>query len=122
MPGFDRTGPQGMGSMTGGARGYCAAAAGNGMIGRGRAGGAGRGLGGGFGLSGRGPGGRGMGRGAFGGYQNFGVAGAAPFNNPPMTEEQERSELQRQAQVIQSELQQIQSRITELDEFCAADS
>ena len=86
-----------MGSMTGGARGRCAAPAGNGMIGRGRASGCGRGLGRSLGLNGRGRGGRGMGRGALGGYQNVGAVGAAPFSNPPMTQEQERSELQRQA-------------------------
>jgi len=105
--------------MTGGARGYCAAPVGNGFIGRGRANWFGRGLGRASGLAGRG--GRGMGRGAFGGYQNTGAGGAAPLN-PPMTEGQERSELQRQAQSIQSQLEQIQSRITELDEFCATDS
>lgn len=97
--------------MTGGARGYCAAPAGigAGFVGRGRAGGWGRG----FGFAGRGRGGMGMGRRGFG-YQNMGTIGAVPVN-APMTETQERSELQRQAQYIQSELEQIQSRIAQLD-------
>ena len=118
MPGFDKTGPQGMGSMTGGARGYCAVPAGAGFVGRGRGAGMGRG----FGFNGRGRGGMGMGMGRRGfGYQNLGAVGAVPVNTP-MTETQERSELQRQAQYIQSELEQIQSRITQLDESSTSDS
>ncbi len=97
--------------MTGGGRGYCAVPAGNRFVGRGFASGFGRPLG----VFGRGRGGMGMGRGAFGGYQNLGVAGAVPFD-PPMSEEQERSELQRQAQCIQGELEQINRRISELDQ------
>ena len=62
-----------------------------------------------------------MGRRAFGGYQDLGIVSAAPFD-PPMSEDQERSELQRQAQYFQTELEQIQRRIGKLDEFCAADS
>jgi hypothetical protein len=64
--------------------------------------------------------GMGMGRRAFG-YQNVGAMGAAVAFNAPMTERQERSELQRQAQYIQSELEQIQNRITQLDESSASD-
>jgi hypothetical protein len=56
-----------------------------------------------------------MGRGAFGGYQNMGMAGAVPFA-PPITEEQELTGLKQQAQYIQGELEQIQRRISELDQ------
>jgi len=59
-----------------------------------------------------------MGRGAFGGYGGyggFGVAGPVPFA-PPMTEEQELTDLRQQAQYIQGELEQIQRRISELDQ------
>jgi Family of unknown function (DUF5320) len=108
MPGFDRTGPRGMGSMTGGGRGYCAVPAGSSF-------GRGSGFGRPFGAFGRGRGGPGMGRGAFGGYQDFGIAGPA-FSAPPMTEEQELSALRQQAQSIQGELEQIQRRIGELDQ------
>ena len=111
MPGFDRTGPRGMGSMTGGGRGYCAVPAGSSFLGRGQGSGFGRP----FGAFGRGRGGPGMGRRAFGGYQDFGVAGPA-FSAPPMTEEQELSALRQQAQSIQGELEQIQRRIGELDQ------
>lgn len=97
--------------MTGGGRGYCAMPAGNAFMGRGFASGFGRP----FGAFGRGRGGPGMGRGAFGGYQNFGVAGPT-FSAPPMTEEQELAGLRQQAQYIQGELEQIQRRISELDQ------
>ena len=110
MPGFDRTGPRGMGSMTGGGRGYCAVPAGNAFLGRGWGSGFGRP----FGAFGRGRGGPGMGRRAFGGYQDFGIAGPAP--SVPMTEEQELAGLRQQAQSIQEALEQIQRRIGELDQ------
>ena len=97
--------------MTGGGRGFCAMPAGNRFLGRGFATGFGRP----FGAFGRGRGGPGMGRGAFGGYGGFGVAGPVPFA-PPMTEEQELTDLRQQAQYIQGELEQIQRRIGELDQ------
>lgn len=97
--------------MTGGGRGYCAMPAGNAFMGRGFASGFGRP----FGAFGRGRGGPGMGWRAFGGYQDFGIGGMAPYN-PPMTEEQELTGLKQQAQYIQGELEQIQRRISELDQ------
>ena len=66
MPGFDRTGPSGMGSMTGGGRGLCTN--GSGAYGLGRRAGAGRGRGQGRGLGVRG---RGMNAGGFS-YERFG--------------------------------------------------
>jgi hypothetical protein len=109
MPGFDRTGPRGMGSMTGGGRGYCAMPVGNRFPGRGFASGLGRP----FGAFGRGRG-LGLGRRASWGSQDFGAAEMAP-SNAPMTEEQELTGLRQQAQSIQGELEQIQRRIRELD-------
>lgn len=114
MPGFDKTGPDGMGPMTGGARGYCAQPA-PGFVGQGRASSR---WGRGFGLHGRGCRGMGIGRGAFG-YQT--VSAVMPFNTP-MTTEQRRSELQRQAQFIRSELGQIQIRIAQLTETTASNA
>ncbi|MFC2105776.1 DUF5320 domain-containing protein [Candidatus Bipolaricaulota bacterium] len=111
MPGFDRTGPRGAGAMTGGGRGFCAIPVGNRFVGRGFASGLSRP----FGAFGRGRVGPGMGRRMYGGYQDYGVTGAEPFG-PAMSEDQERSELQRQAQYIQGELEQIQRRISELDQ------
>jgi hypothetical protein len=111
MPGFDGTGPRGMGAMTGGGRGYCAMPVGNRFLGRGFASNFGRP----FGSLGRGRGGPGMGRRAVGGYQDWGVAGTAPFG-APMTGEQELTGLRQQAQYIQGELEQIQRRISELDQ------
>ena len=97
--------------MTGGGRGFCAIPVGNRFLGRGRLSGFGRP----FGVFGRGHGSPGMGRRAYGSYQEYGVAGAVPFGRP-MSEDQERSELQTQAQYIQGELEQIQRRISELDQ------
>lgn len=97
--------------MTGGGRGFCAVPLGGRFLGRGRASSFGRP----FGMFGRGRGGPWMGRRAYGSYQDLGVAGVGPFG-PPMSEEQERAELQRQAQYIQGELEQIQRRISEMDQ------
>ena len=97
--------------MTGGGRGFCAIPVGNRFLGRGRASGFGRP----FGMFGRGRGGLGMGRRMYGGYQDYGVTGAVPVGLA-MSEDQERSELQTQAQYIQGELEQINRRISELDQ------
>jgi len=109
MPGFDGTGPRGMGAMTGGGRGYCALPVRQRFVGRGLARGMGRPLG----LFGRG--GRGMGRGAFSGNQSWGYAGGMPAG-APASSQQELSDLRQQAQLMQSELEHIQQRISELDQ------
>ena len=90
MPGFDGTGPRGLGPMTGGGRGFCAVPAGGRAIGRGR-------------------------RGAFYGY---GMAYGAPYWAPPATEvtpEEELSILRSEAAALKRELQSIESRIQELE-------
>ena len=115
MPGFDGTGPMGMGPMTGGGRGYCAVPV-NGpvgpFVGRGR--GRGRGFG-------RGRGWRnwywatGMpgwmrasyGYPAFGGWVN-------PYA-PEMTAKEEMDVLKDQAEIIKQQLEDIQSRINTLE-------
>lgn len=97
--------------MTGEGRGFCAIPVGNRFPGRGFASGFGHP----FGVFGHGRGGPGMGRRMVGGYQDYGVTGAEPFGLA-MSEDQERSELQRQAQYIQGELEQIKRRISELDQ------
>ena len=134
MPAGDRTGPMGMGPMTGRAAGYCtgnlAPGFANSWAGRGRGGGGG-GNRGGAGNRGRGGGGGGFGwrnqyyatgltgwqRAAMGGpgfAPGMGVApGAAPFA-PAMTGEQELNQLQAQAEYFESALQEIKNRIAEI--------
>lgn len=98
MPGFDGTGPRGMGPMTGGGRGFCAIP-----------------------LPGSWP--TYLGRGA---YTPYGVPwgmpyygagpatpGAVPFA-PQMTREQELDFLKNQAQAMREQLEQIESRIQQL--------
>lgn len=104
MPGFDGTGPMGGGPMTGGRRGYCVP--GQTPVGRP------------FGGWGRGtlPGyGRGFGRGfrwrTYWPASNAGNAGYAP----PYNATTELSALKDQAEFIKNELNQIQSRIDELE-------
>ncbi|MBW1932293.1 MAG: DUF5320 domain-containing protein [Deltaproteobacteria bacterium] len=108
MPGGDRTGPLGMGPMTGRAAGFCAGfpvpGYANPVGGRGMGWGRGRGMGR----------GRGFGRG-------FGWAGAVgpyPANasfGPLLTPAQELEGLKQQAEFLQSSLSQINDRIEQLE-------
>lgn len=114
MPGGDRTGPRGMGPMTGRAAGYCA---GNPVPGY-----MNRGAGMGFGAGGRGGsyGGRGW-RNQFHatgltGWQRAG-AGMPAFGAaaPAITGEQELALLKEQAGYFESSLEGIRKRIEELE-------
>ena len=103
MPGFDGTGPRGLGPMTGGGRGFC-----NPYMGGMRSPFMGRGFGRGFGM------GRGMGRWWMGRMLFPAGAGMPPFWSP-MTQEQEREFLRSQAQALKEELNRIDNRISELE-------
>ena len=94
MPGFDGTGPRGMGPMTGGGRGFCS------------------------------PWGIGAASRSYGvpprlgyGYPYYGAGqvapGAMPFA-PQMSREQELDFLKKQAQAMRGQLEQIESRIQQL--------
>lgn len=111
MPGFDGTGPRGMGPMTGGGRGFCSPWGIRGMgLGRGyrfgRGYGPGRGYRFGMGMPYAGP--------VSYGYPGAPVAGAYPYA-PRMTREQELGFLKEQAEAIKGELDEIQTRIEELE-------
>ena len=113
MPGGDRTGPSGMGPMTGRAAGYCAGypmpGFANPIAGRGYGFGFGRGMG--YGFRG-GRGGRwGMPHSAWYGY---GMPYAMPYYATP-TQEQEVETLRGQAEYFKSALDEIQERINELE-------
>ncbi|MEL7667919.1 MAG: DUF5320 domain-containing protein [Actinomycetota bacterium] len=92
MPGGDRTGPMGEGSMTGRGAGYCVGEA------------PGRGLGLGIG--------RGLGRGFLGRSRGVGLfgrrAGAYPLD--------ERESLSARTRALESELDRIKGRIGEIDQ------
>jgi len=109
MPGFDRTGPQGMGSMTGGARGLCnpAGARGGyaGSYGYGRGMAYGRGSRGGLGA------GRGMRRGFGAGWY------PQPASSPvdPLHEVNELNMLKAQASDMKGALDEINRCIRELE-------
>lgn len=139
MPGFDGTGPMGMGSRTGGGFGFCPPGSGPAMgpgyygatavrgLGRGGApwgGGRGRGRGGGRGF-GRGLGrgfGRGFGAGASGAYAPWGGYGpAAPFTPDygaygpqAMTPEEELEMLRAQQLALRAQADDLAARIAEL--------
>ena len=105
MPGFDRTGPQGMGPMTGGARGRCSPS--GAWISRG---GFGRGMG--YGRSARGNfmAGRGLRRGFGSGWNT----GPLPSDfNPDASDE--INMLKAQAEDIHRILDEINHRISELE-------
>ncbi len=105
MPRGDRSGPAGMGPMTGRGAGYCAGFNTPGFANR---------MGGGFGF-GRGFG-RGMGRGyGMGQYQAAPpTAGWTGYNVPPMDAEGEMSALKQQAAVLKQQMDAIQNRLDDL--------
>lgn len=106
MPGFDGTGPQGQGPLTGGGFGYCRPGVGQPGA-QDRVYGVGRG-----GM----PRGGGRGR-AFGGGRGRRFAGWGRAVAPvpaPLTNEEEVAQLQQQSQAMQQQLADIQARINEL--------
>lgn len=87
MPGFDGTGPQGMGPMTGGGRGFCSP----------------------WGVGARRP--YGFYRGV--GYNYPRYRGYSQYA-PPMTKEQELDFLKSQTQALREDLKGVEARISEL--------
>ncbi len=98
MPGFNGTGPWGMGPMTGGGRGFCSPW-GTGAVSRPY----GRSQGRGYGYHHRGY-----------GYPYYGAPTTAVPYASSMTREQELDLLKSQAQAVKSQLEQIESRIEQL--------
>jgi hypothetical protein len=128
MPGGDRTGPRGMGAMTGRAAGYCGGSGAPGFTGFGP--GVGMGFGRGRGSLGRGFGGGGR------GYRNrfyatglpgwmrlvgygapYGYPGPYPKTDPGM----EKQALKSQAEALQSELDFIKKRLEGMESGSPAD-
>ena len=110
MPGFDRTGPQGAGPMTGGARGLCNPGATNYGPQFGRGFGYGRGFGRGLGFR------RGFGRGMGMGYgRGFGLYPAEYGPGYPPKSADETAQLKAEADYMKSSLDAINKRIEELE-------
>ena len=105
MPGGDRTGPEGLGPMTGRAAGSCAGSSAPGYMS----------AAGGRGLAGRG---RGGGRGWRNRFFATGLPGwmRAGFGHQPtpVDEKQELAGLKRQAQLLQNSLKEIDERMEQL--------
>ena len=125
MPRGDRTGPQGVGPMTGRAAGYCAgypvpgfmnSVFGRGFGGRGGRGGGGRGWRNWFYATGV-PGWRRAAWGwpAFGAGPGYGAPYAAPLATSVMSRDEEVDLLKRQAEGFASTLDEINKRIAELE-------
>ena len=103
MPRGDRTGPRGMGSMSGRGMGFCNGYGQPGFMSSGYGGGGGRGFGGGFG------GGRyGQGRGFQGGYAPY---QAAPGFIPPTTYSKETEK-----GYLENEIANIKNHLSALEE------
>ncbi len=117
MPGGDRTGPLGLGPMTGRAAGYCAGYSlpgyANPVSGRGRGIGYGRGFGRGAGW------GRGAGRGFGFGWARFPDAYSNPYPAPSypanLSSKQEADMLKAEAKAMQDEIKAINQRIKDLE-------
>ena len=125
MPGGDRTGPMGMGPMTGRAAGYCVGNQVPGYVST--PGGGGRGFGGGGGRGGRGRRNRfyatgltgwqraAAGMPAFGGEQVAAAAQAEPVAPPVASTEQELGILKQQAETMEQQMKQLRERIEQLE-------
>lgn len=116
MPRGDRTGPAGMGQMTGRGAGYCTGYTVPGFTNPVAGGGYGVGFGRGLGLGFRG--GRGGGRGGRWGVPKAGYGYAAPFAAPygaAPTREQEIDSLQGQAKYFEDALAEIKKRLGNLE-------
>ena len=113
MPGGDRTGPLGMGPMTGRGAGFCGGFNRPGAMtpgfGRGMGFGRGRGFGRGFGR------GRGPGFGGFWGLRPHPYYAYEQGPLPAMNPEQEKSMLQQEAQSLRDALSDLEKRIAELE-------
>ena len=128
MPGGDRTGPGGMGPMTGRGAGYCAGYGVPGYMNPGPRGGYGMGMGMGWGRGG----GRGRERLPISGWRVYAAGwpagvgyayppawGAAPAYgqySPQMNTEQETEFLRNQAKVLSDQLEALNKRLAELEE------
>jgi len=106
MPLGDRTGPAGMGPMTGRGAGYCAGYSTPGYMNRGfgRGGGFGRGWGRGFGWR----------RAGYAYGANYGYATPYPAYPEGISSEQEAGMLAEQARALENELEAVKKRIKEL--------
>ncbi len=117
MPGGDRTGPMGMGPMTGRAAGYCAE---NTVPGSANTPG-GRGFGGGRGRGGRGRRNRFHATGLTGWQRAVAGGQAAPTAQPEpdasseVSKEQELDDLKQQGETMRQRMEQLQSRIAQLE-------
>lgn len=109
MPGFDGTGPRGMGPMTGGGRGFCSPWGIGAAL---RSGVASPYAGTPYPFYGR-PGPMPFYRG-YGSGQPWVAPGASPYT-PQMTREQELEFLRDQAQMMGEQLERIQKRVQELE-------
>ena len=128
MPGFDGTGPGGMGAMTGGGRGFCNPGGSGRWYGLGRRGGD-------FGFRGGSPpwpfvgiGRGGLPRGAYPGvvgvptspgYPSYNSPSTMPYGGnpyaPQMTRDQELDFLKTQTEAMKEQLEQIGARMKELE-------
>ncbi|MBN2369574.1 MAG: DUF5320 domain-containing protein [Vicinamibacteria bacterium] len=119
MPRGDRTGPMGMGPMTGRAAGYCAGYGTPGYLNPAFGRGFGMGFGRGRGSWGRGFGGGG-GRGWRYGYYATGAPGwmrfgGYPLPYPKLEPDQEKQALRSEAESLQAELELVKKRLSEIE-------
>jgi Family of unknown function (DUF5320) len=132
MPRGDRTGPLGMGAMTGRAAGYCTGSGAPGYAQSGPGRGFGAGLGRSRGAWSKGSGGGGRGRRnmfhatGLPGWQRFGWNAASYMYPTPYARQpdpaMEKQALKSHADALQAELDAIKKRLTEIETIAAADS